>query len=48
MVIDMLDSTTKNSQGINKKAIKEEMKDVREESKPEEKSKVRTKRSKHI
>ena len=48
MVIDLLDSTTKNSQIIHKKTVKEEMKDMHDESKPEEKIKVRTKRSKHI
>ena len=48
MVIDLLDSTTKNNQIIHKKTVKEEIRDMRDESKPEEKIKVRTKRSKHI
>lgn len=35
MVIDLLDSTTKNSQIINKKTIKGEMKDISEVGKSE-------------
>lgn len=48
MVIDLLDSTTKNSQIISKKSIKEDMKNISEVKKPEEKIRVMTKRSKHI